>query len=79
MNKPGLQSSSNPYDVMSDLMMVILIVFLLIIVTLILSVSTHLNIVSRESTYSGGFQRPSLIADSITSDSNKSYIITYFS
>ncbi|MBU2651872.1 MAG: hypothetical protein KKA81_13160 [Bacteroidetes bacterium] len=62
---------------MADLMMIILIIFLLIIVSLILSVSTHLNIVSKESTYSGGFQRPSLIADAIIGDSKKSYIFTY--
>ena len=61
---------------MSDLMMVILIIFLLMIVTLILSVSNHLNIVSKESTYSGGFQRPSLLVDAIHSD-GLDHIVTY--
>jgi len=66
----------NPFDVMSDLMMVILIIFLLMIVTLILSVSNHLNIVSKESTYSGGFQRPSLLVDAIHSG-GIDHIVTY--
>jgi hypothetical protein len=66
----------NPFDVMSDLMMVVLIIFLLMIVTLILSISNHLNIVSKESTYSGGFQRPSLLVDAIHSERGD-HIVTY--
>lgn len=69
-------TKENPFDVMSDLMMVILIIFLLMIVTLILSVSTHLNIVSKESTYSGGFQRPSLLVDAIRAG-GRDHIVTY--
>ncbi|MBW1894177.1 MAG: hypothetical protein JRI91_10855 [Deltaproteobacteria bacterium] len=69
-------AKENPFDVMSDLMMVILIIFLLMIVTLILSVSNHLNIVSKESTYSGGFQRPSLLVDAIRSG-GVDHIVTY--
>jgi len=57
-------------------MMVVLIIFLLMIVTLILSVSNHLNIVSKESTYSGGFQRPSLLVDAIHSR-GVDHIVTY--
>lgn len=72
----GSGPNSSPFDVMSDLMMVILIIFMLMIVTLILSVSTHLNIVSKESTFSGGFQRPSLLVNAVRS-ADQDYVITY--
>ncbi len=58
-----IDNSSN--EIMTDLMMVVLIIFLLIVVALSLDVHNKINIVSKDNTFSGGRNQPALIVSPI--------------
>ena len=70
-----MEIDNSTHEIMTDLMMVVLIIFLLIVVALSLDVHNKINIVSQDNTFSGGRTQPVLIVSPIRYSKNNKIAI----
>lgn len=60
-----IELDNSTHEIMTDLMIVVLIIFMLIVVALSLDVHNKINIISKDNTFSGGKNQPILVVSPV--------------
>ena len=66
---------NSTHEIMTDLMIVVLIIFMLIVVALSLDIHNKINIISRENTFSGGKTQPLMLVSPVKYSSREEIAI----